>query len=30
MGNESETQSCEDVGNDLIREPAHVILNQQR
>ena len=30
MDNESESQSDDDVGNDVIREPAHVIPNQQR
>jgi hypothetical protein len=30
MDNESDSQSDDDVGNDGIREPAHVIPNQQR
>jgi hypothetical protein len=30
MDNESDSQSDDDVGNDVIREPAHVIPNQQR
>jgi hypothetical protein len=30
MDNESDSQSDDDVGNDVIREPGHVIPNQQR
>ena len=30
MDNESEYQSDEDVGNDVIREHAHVIPNLRR
>jgi hypothetical protein len=30
MDNESDSQSDDDVGNDVIREHAHVIPNQQR
>jgi hypothetical protein len=30
MDNESDSQSDDDVGNDVIRKPAHVIPNQQR
>ena len=30
MDNESDSQSDDDVGNDVIQEPAHVIPNQER